>query len=379
MKILVLGNSTSHWQRMFVKRVLLPLRHKIYELADRNATAQQNWGNENDIIVEPLAVSPLLMKIPKIRAAAILNSEVEVLSANEPYDTIINMFVSNSALFCARALKGKHTRLIAYYCGSDILRLRGFKLFVMKHNIRHVDCIVFASEQVKSGFIQKCGQPGNICEKVIHLGVSVFDEIDKLRRSGVNCKQIREISDSKVTVCIGYNGNPSQQHIAVIEQLSRLSAEEKCKLHLILPMTYSGTESYYQHVEERIKEERISYSIFKEYMNDEEMASLHSAVDIFINSQKTDGLSASVMEAMYAGAVLLNASWLDYPEYKDWGLLYETYKNFEELPDLIRKVIHGESQVDKLENHEILKSKMSWDSTKNAWEQLLKDVAKGNN
>lgn len=374
MKILILGNSASQWQRAFVDRVILPLGHDVYELASRDTNLHQEFSNNKDILIRPSRISQVIMKIPKIRALAMLCSNIMALRKTGPYDVIISMFVSNSSLYCARALKKSHTKLIAYFCGSDVLRLEGYKLAAMKRNVRHIDHLFFASEQVKDAYVQKFGHHVETVNAVIHLGISVFDAIDRLKEKKADCKTTLQIPVDRRSVCVGYNGKPAQQHISIIEKLSKSTEDEKKRLHLLFPMTYGATESYIRSIEDRVKREGFSYSIWRDYLNDEQMAVLHGATDFFINAQETDGLSASVLETLYAGSILLNAGWLDYPEYHTWGLSYAVFHDFDELLELIRRAVNGETVIDKERNHQILQGQMSWESTKVAWAHILEDI-----
>lgn len=135
-------------------------------------------------------------------------------------------------------------------------------------------------------------------------------------------------------------------------------------------MTYGSTEKYITQVEVAAKEAGVKFIIFKEYMQHEIIAQLRLATDIFINAQTSDGLSGSVLETLYAGALLLNASWLHYVEYDIWGLKYSTFSRFEDLPGLLADVMHVPF-VRRQENREILAGTMSWDQCKNAWDALL--------
>ena len=370
MKILVLGNSSSRWQKEFIRNVLLPLEHEVYVFAARGNDPFEALYKEHGIkYVVPKPVSDFIMRIPKVRAEVMLRHQVAVLQNNAPYDVIISMFVSSSELRCARLLSGGTATVLAYFCGSDILRVEGYKLKLLKKELRKVDRVCFASEQVRDGYTKKIGENNNA---VVHLGISVFDWIDKIKNNSRDAKKELGIPSNATTICIGYNANEAHQHIKVIRQIELLPEDMKKRIFLLLPMTYGRQQEYVDQVKRCLAKSNIQHLVLEAFMDDEQMAQLHCATDIFINAQRTDGLSASVLESAYAGAKLINASWLDYPEFSDWKLSYKAFSGFEDLPDVLNEVLSRET-IDNQYNHDILKNKMSWESTRESWKAFLND------
>ena len=370
MKVLVLGNSASRWQKEFIRNVLLPLGHEVYVSAARGNDPFEVFYKEHGVnYVVPKPVSDFIMRIPKVRAEAMLRHQVAALQNNAPYDVIINMFATSSELRCARLLSGGTATVIAYFCGSDILRVEGYKLKFLEKELKKVDRVCFASEQVRDGYTKKIGENNNA---VVHLGISVFDWIDKIKNSSREVKKELGIPSDVTTICIGYNANEAHQHIKVIRQIELLPDDVKESVFLLLPMTYGRQQEYVDQVKQCLAESSLQHLVLETFMNDEQMAQLHCATDIFINAQKTDGLSASVLESAYAGAKLINASWLDYPDFSDWKLSYKAFNSFEDLRDVLNEV-SSRKTIDTQYNHDILKNKMSWESTKKSWKAILND------
>ena len=372
MRILVLGNSASRWQKEFIRNVLLPLEHEVYVFASRGENPFKPFYHDNAVkVITPKPVSKMVMRIPKLRAEALLKNQITALRQYGPYDIIINMFVSESGLRCAKALRDKNTKVIAYFCGSDILRAKGYKLMLLKKELRIADKIFFASEQVYQEYRKKVDRMGDRVGQVIHLGISVFAEIDRIRGPIATEKQILGIPDNLTSICIGYNANQAQQHLSALHQLQLLPAEQKEKLILLLPLTYGRRQEYIDELKQELTRSGFKYRLFESFMNDKEMAQLHCATDIFINAQLTDGLSASVLETLYAESTLLNASWLDYPEFQKWGIQYAAFSGFEELPELVLSVLEGKVTCDTKSNMEILNCQMTWEATRNQWSEQI--------
>lgn len=262
--------------------------------------------------------------------------------------------------------------VVAYFCGSDIVRADGFTRILLKKQLSKTNYAVMASTNVQRAFMEKIGHLDGCKQTTIRLGISVFSNIDwEIAHSSIEkCKSNLGISTEKITICIGYNGSKNQNHLRVLEQIKMMPPGIKEKIIVLLPMTYASTEKYITQVEVVAKETGVKFIVFKEYMQHEIIAQLRLATDIFINAQTSDGLSGSILETLYAGALLLNASWLHYLEYDIWGLKYSTFSRFEDLPGLLANVINVPF-VRNQENREILAGTMSWEQCKNAWDALL--------
>jgi hypothetical protein len=232
--------------------------------------------------------------------------------------------------------------------------------------------VVLASSSVQDAYLQKIGKELHTPYSMIRLGLSSFDFINARLSDNHKdeCKAELNIDHEKITICIGYNAFEAQNHLAVLKQLQSLPQALLQKITVLLPMTYGGSEGYIASVESAASKLGCYYLLFREYMDKPEIARLRLSTDIFINAQDTDGLSGSVLEALYAGAALLNASWLHYREYAEWGISYATFSDYEEIPMMISKILQNPFER-KSENRDILRNQMSWRQCHDAWTQLL--------
>ena len=374
MRVLILGNPDSIWTKEFIEYAIIRPDIKVSVLYNSQASGKFARFYESlgvEVIMAP-PVSAFVMKIPKFRAVLMQKNYIRAARRYSPFDVIINMFVSPDTLYCAIAQKIDRERVLAYFCGSDIIRADALTCFRLKSLLIKTDHVVFASTSVQKTFEEKIGYLNDCKQTTIRLGLSVFSNIDwELTNSSIEkCKRSLGIPIGKITVSIGYNGSEAQNHLCVLKQIKLISPEIKKKILILLPMTYASTKQYSAQVEAVAKVTGCEVMIFNEYMDHKTIAQLRLATDIFINAQVSDGLSASVLESMYAGASLLNASWLHYIEYDNWGLKYRNFSKFEDLPELLSNVMRTPLMRNE-KNREILSSKMSWHQCKVAWDKLL--------
>ncbi len=127
-------------------------------------------------------------------------------------------------------------------------------------------------------------------------------------------------------------------------------------------------------LEQSLKDIECGYKIFTEFMDDTETMKLRTVTDLFIHAQRTDALSASVQEYLFAKKLLLNPSWIEYQEFKKMGIYYWEYHEFDELPKLLKKyVAFGLQEDQKMRlkgNQELIAAYSSWESSSEEWKKL---------
>ena len=83
----------------------------------------------------------------------------------------------------------------------------------------------------------------------------------------------------------------------------------------------------------------LKYVILKDFLDFSEMARLWLSIDVFINAQTTDAMSASLFECIYAGVYVLNAKWLKYKELENANITLDGFERFEEIPQKIAEIL----------------------------------------
>jgi len=135
----------------------------------------------------------------------------------------------------------------------------------------------------------------------------------------------------------------------------------------VLPMTYGNIEDgYIDSIKVLLNKIGCEYQLITNFLSDIDVAKLRLATDVFIHAQTTDAFSASVLEYLFAGAVVINPKWISYEELRDLGIEYIEYSNFDELPEIIEQLL--DSEINVFESNRIkLESLSSWASVKEKW------------
>ncbi len=181
----------------------------------------------------------------------------------------------------------------------------------------------------------------------------------------------KKIDYTKINLCIGYNGHVSQQHFEIINSLSVLPTHIKEVLNVFVPLTYGLSENYKSQIESELVNSEIKGELILNRFSDDELAEFKLNMDIEINMQVNDALSASITESLYAGTIMLLGEWLNYPEFNDLDLYY-TPVSFENLSATLEKVIVQVVTEHEKSSHNAQKiySFFTWTHTIDLWENL---------
>lgn len=375
MRVLLIGNPESIWTKEFIDKVLLPIGASVSLQCDPDADGRFDdcYRDSGVRIIGQYRLSPLIMKIPKIRVLHRQFRKKAALAAHKgEFDAVIVLYVTPFALKCARSLAKADTKRYAVFIGSDILRSSQKNTASMRRLLKdNRTSVICESCQTEAAFYDRIGRATAVPAKVIYFGDTPFRYIDDQLESGINkCKKQYGIPEDKISVCIGYNASPAQQHLKVIEQIGKLTDKIRKKIFLVVPAAYGGDAAYIAELDAAMKSTGTGYCVLTKFLCPNDVAALRVATDIFINAQTTDSISASVMEAYYAGARLLNAGWLKYREFSNWDLEYDVFESFEDICPLVEKNIGNLGERSNANRGTVLRN-WSWNTCKDRWNDVL--------
>lgn len=275
------------------------------------------------------------------------------------------------------AIKRKNIKLITTLFGSDLFRTNQSQKNLQKAVFDKSDAIVLSENMVP--YFESYFPDHNKKYRFNQYGSVRLDLVNDL--NSLENKQIFRkkygITDEKIVISCGYNAKKEQQHLQMLDGISKISEDEKEKLFLLLPLTYGYEENpgYIEQIKEKVTELNIPYICFEKKLNDRELAEIRIVSDIMINTQTTDALASSIKEAMTAGDIMLIGDWLPYQIYKDLGVFYLTTSMAsisENLEDILRGF--GEYREKSKANAEIILTFASWNVLLKDWIKLYQEI-----
>lgn len=287
----------------------------------------------------------------------------------------VHFCAGGSHMYCYKKLASKSVKKYMVYWGSDLMRADQKNIDLNLEAIRMSDKVICLTKSLEISLKDRYKDIDINKVRVLDFGV-VYEDIELMstQLSNADCKISCGFPTDRLSVMIGYNGAVQQQHIKVLEALSKMENSVKDRLFLFFPMSYGRNAEYRTEVENEAKRSGIPYQFIDSFLTREQLVKMRLATDIFIHSQLTDALSGSLCEVLFAGASVINPGWIFYPELKEKGIEYFEYERFEEILSLIDKSI---LQIDENKKQDILeiRRKMKEINDRNAmiglWKKLF--------
>jgi glycosyltransferase involved in cell wall biosynthesis len=196
--------------------------------------------------------------------------------------------------------------------GSEFYRSGKILRILVNRFICRADLITAANESTLNDLLNYF-KLTNIPVKVIPFGVKTLDVINSITPDKLKSIQLKLGIDSrKINIAVGYNGLPIQQHEAILLGLEESGLLRRNDLCFIFQLHGSRETTYQLKIIEKIKQSVSNFLIIDNFLSDEELAATRMSVDVMIQLQATDQLSASMLEYMYSGAVVITGAWLPY-------------------------------------------------------------------
>lgn len=370
-KVLFIGDpNTGHTERFLRNLVGFSSDIEIDLLCDYHCSELGNVALYcNNIFNNNFCSPKVLYRLPKINSYLIKRDYLSALS-NIPkryYDIVNVHFVGINTYYANNDLHRIAKKVLLTPYGSDVLRATSSGLKLLQHVYDTADGVTLSPVR-EHGFYVKVKEIFSLPESKIYEAGFGSDAIDRMLEDGHSQKEAKEglgIADRYV-ITIGYNGSPGQQHVKVIDAIIKVKDRLPSNLTILIPATYpSNNESYLRTLIAKMEENDIHYRIINHFLSLDELVQLRKCADMFIHAQTTDASCASIMEYMLTDAVIVNGSWLSYPELERDGMPYISFSNFDELGEKVLEASAQQSLVSlELKNY---LSKRGWKEEIKYW------------
>ena len=272
-------------------------------------------------------------------------------------------------------------KVILSFWGSDLFQVFGLRWYYEQINaLDRADLITVHSDDMKRVVMSKFGSElqSKIVPILFGLEDEVLDEIDKAKKIKPHNHffQKYNIPENKINITIGYCGNTICNHLYIIDELLNIDPSIKEKIHLLVPMTYGYfTKEYLDAVKIKITESGISFTLFTDYLSPDELMQLRVTSDIMIMMNKSDALSASVCEAIYAENLLISAIWLPYSPLRAVKIFFNE-TDFSELREIVTYSVNNiiEIKPKLTDNPERIRRLVSFNNNFNKWTRIFESL-----
>jgi glycosyltransferase involved in cell wall biosynthesis len=378
-RVLMIADADGQWTRRYIEYLLLPQGYEVVLFPI--------WGNrgvfadfyrENGVTVyKDTHKLPLVRHIPRLRMWARIWLNARELVKLGPFDIIHNHYLSARDLALGSTISGRlpKAKWVCSFWGSDLLRSTEAQHARMRPYLERCSAITIHSALQFEEIRKHYGQAVADKAALVYFGQIIYKDIDRVRAvaSQAACKAHFGIDPSRKVVCVGYNASKAQHQPQVLRALEALPPETRQNLTVILQLTYGdGGAEHIREVREAARGTGCEALLYTEYMNGTESAYLRLCADAFILAIETDSFSASLQEYLYAGARVLTAAWLTYPQLEELGIETASFAEYGEIPALLENALNHPLTEEEAKRRALLGDTYSWEAVSDAWLKLYR-------
>jgi len=376
-RILLITDVGSFWSKRYVENLLLPNGWEvvIFPIWEQEGRFDGYYHDNGVTVYRDTHKLPVVRRVPRIRMWARIAANARALRKYGPFDVIHNHYLSQRDLALGDRLHQAfpEAKWVCSFWGSDLMRSTGVELRHMKRYLANCDHLTVHSslhvQRVHEVFGEQIAQK----TALVYFGQRIFEDIDRVRASTnkAACKEHFGLPADKPVICLGYNASPTHKHLELLKRLKTLPEETLKGWSLVLQMTYgSFDDSYFNTVREAAESLPCHALVLTEFMDGTESAYLRLAADAFVLAIPTDAFSASLQEYLYAGARVLRANWLRYPQLEELGIETTPFSELSQVPALLTQALCHELNEEEKAKRAMLKQKYSWENVSAGWLEL---------
>lgn len=369
-RVLVIGNAKSVWTKEYILNTHHFLGNKVYVTSYEKLDKEEiDFYREIGVEIISFAASNRVFKmlkcIFKLLCFSIKNKgRIQLIDIQSPPH-------SHQARLLELIIDIMGGKTITTFWGSDIFCANENSANKMKGILDRSKWINIGSKAMHE---KLCSLYGHVYDEkctFVGFGSPALEQIRVCTLSKTECKKLFNLNEHKISIAVGYNGRKEQQHLDVIGQLAHLPRQYKDQIEFLIHLGYNTPDGYRQEIVDALENTGIEYLILDEMFNLESIAKLRLATDIFIHAQVSDGLSGTIRECVYGGAILVNPVWLRYDKFDSDGVEYIKYENFIELPTIVEKILDDKISINRELNKSLLYNEYSWKAVRHKWMRMF--------
>jgi glycosyltransferase involved in cell wall biosynthesis len=370
LKILIIGSHSG----IFPSTLTSKLRNAGLEVEHLDFdTFKLETGNGVKMrYAEILHKNILPKKLKTLKRLALLKEIIRRTDAQVIHFHYVRWFYA----YLSPTIRQSDKKFIATVYGSDYYRIGTLKRRLQASFFKVVDRVTFTNEQTMSDV---ASQVSDMIRKsdITRFGLAPFETIDAYRHlTRREMLEILGIKNKPYIVVCGYNANPGQQHLKLIDALDRLSKEVRDQILFLFPMGYGGDKNYIRTVRTRLNDSRLDGVVLERFAQGKQLAALRLLPDMMINMLITDQLSGSMQEYLYAGKCVLAGSWLPYKTLERKGVTFIKVSSFEQLPDKVAETLAHMKRCQYVAqaNKQAIGKLSSWEEVLPMWLDVYRKV-----
>jgi|GEM_PF-7028417 len=215
--------------------------------------------------------------------------------------------------------------------GSDYLKVNGFRYYILKFILKNAEKISIASIDTKEFLLANYKKLNNVvvCPYILpNLEMFYCPDKDKI------------IGKNKLNILLGTNGSSNQQFNVMLSAIEGLAdgllSERNVTFHFHL--SYGTCFDVRRCVELFIAKSKFECILEESFLAGAELVKYRTEKDILVQIQKTDQLSAAMLEHLVSGTIVITGAWLPYKSLSNIGVYMKEIEKDNMVNTLIDKL-----------------------------------------
>jgi len=274
----------------------------------------------------------------------------------------------------------RNAKVVISLWGSDLYRTAGIREYAKQFEAcSRATVFTVATPEMQATFLAKFGHQWSEKVRLLSYGAHNLENIEAARPKSESVLKELGIPANKILVSVGNSAVPGNQHLAALEAIKKLNPELLQSLAIVVPMTYSAPPGYTEKVREAASEIGTTVSIVDQFLSDEAVSALRCSTAIAIHIPISDQFSASMCEALYAGAVLITGSWLPYSRLRSNKIVFHEIAAVSDLTAKLNQVVSDfpSERSRAAQNAKPIWDLMAWERVTPKWLALYEEVLSG--
>ncbi len=375
-KVLLVASASSRYTKEYIENVLIGRGFEIdiANIDERTRQIQediQSFYSKNNIGIIDYEVT--IRK--KHRKTHLLFSRIRnilKLRIIKQYDYVHFHYITEDAISLL-FYKPRKKSIVTLY-GSDFLRASKPKILMLKKVVRRCNVVTVATLYMQRKASEVLGLETNRI-RIIPFGVNNIEYAKVVNaQEDISTYRIEYgLPQDKLIVFAGYNGNPAHRHINILNKLETLPINYRERLCVVFFCSYGLSEEYRSEINQAISHSSIECRLVTTYLVGEQMMRFRKCGDIMLNLQSTDVLSASMLESLAVGNIVIKGDWLQYNELEEINAFMLSIDNINSLSNVIKEVIDNIHSYKCMvaSNREKIYGFLSWNSRRETWRMLF--------
>jgi glycosyltransferase involved in cell wall biosynthesis len=373
-RLLYLGNVNSPLIRNLAVEVKKQRPNIIIDIV---SPAPLDAGFSNGPFTQIWALAPrgIFGRIKGLKLLSMMLGYRRLISnINIRYDCVHMLFCDVGFVASSQTIRALSHRFVISFFGSDYYASSPIIIRLLAILVNKADTITAANQKTANA-VRQTFKIGEANFELCRFGLSPLDTLKSYFGTSKAEVKVRLGFDPKecIVVC-GYNASENQQHEAIINALKEIKNELPAHVRFVFPISSNAGPQRKKHIETLLQQSGLRYSVIKQYLSDEELAQLRFSTDIMIQVQRTDQLSGSMQESIFAGSCVITGAWLPYEIFDEIGIRMVKINHIEHLGGAFLDLLKKESEYVAYapQNAEAIWRLSSWEHTIKSWLNLYR-------